>query len=675
MTPVTNPQPLNILQLNVRKSWSAQFDLVDWAVRLGVDVIALQEISSDTYSSLSHKASYHLMCDRDAFETHETGEALPMVCFYISNRLRLEDWEVTIHSNYIISVTIQTSIGSVAVHNLYNWEKRIDITNIVDLLQGSAEHHILVGDFNLHHIWWGGIRAADSTEPAAEMLFNALEGTVDLLTPPGIMTWEKTPGSPVWGTIDLTFATKNVSSRCVWSQIREDLMHGSDHYPIRISVDLSVAYEMVKRRRRRWEEADEEMVKAYITGALARMGHPILKSKKAVDDYIKKILQVLKEATGLVPLAKQPTRRANPAFTPAVKQAHRAARKARSQMRRRPTQENKDEYRRLRAEARRLLRNERRRLAESRFADATISNLYHSFRYTKKLDEPRPQAHMPPQVYNGVTITDEPGKAQCLRETLFREPVAVTGPLEVDLPPADHQHFSLNRVKRRELDRIFRRLKRNKATMDEDPPNECLKLCKDILMEPFGNIFNACMELRYYPEAFRLSITIALRKPGKTREKLASGEWGPAPYSLPKNWRPISLLCCMGKMLDSIISQRLAQLICKHQLLPETQMGFSGKSTETALTYITNIVQMAWKQSKAVSLMGLGTYLRYLFLRFLSSTLTHSHAILRHQCRVSLGEPSQAPHGSPKQRHSGKPGASPPYQRALLTTAMAGLAC
>ena len=54
------------------------------------------------------------------------------------------------------------------------------------------------------------------------------------------------------------------------------------------------------------------------------------------------------------------------------------------------------------------------------------------------------------------------------------------------------------------------------------------------------------------------------------------------------------------------MAKRLSDAAETYALLPETQMGFRGRSTTTALTYILETVRAAWAEGKIVSPLGLG---------------------------------------------------------------------
>ena len=75
----------------------------------------------------------------------------------------------------------------------------------------------------------------------------------------------------------------------------------------------------------------------------------------------------------------------------------------------------------------------------------------------------------------------------------------------------------------------------------------------------FLDIFNAAITLGHHPWSDALVVVIP--KPAKPN------------YSLPKAYRPISLLECCGKLLEKIIAKRILNDIHHYNILPSTQFG------------------------------------------------------------------------------------------------------
>lgn len=103
-------------------------------------------------------------------------------------------------------------------------------------------------------------------------------------------------------------------------------------------------------------------------------------------------------------------------------------------------------------------------------------------------------------------------------------------------------------------------------------------------------LMQKCLEAGYHPKAWRRAIAVALRKPGKPD------------YSNPRAYRLITLLECLGKILEKIVARRLTFLAGKHDLVPANQFGGrSNSSTTDALLTFTNDVQCAWNHKLVTS--------------------------------------------------------------------------
>src|ERR1700691_1359314 len=96
--------------------------------------------------------------------------------------------------------------------------------------------------------------------------------------------------------------------------------------------------------------------------------------------------------------------------------------------------------------------------------------------------------------------------------------------------------------------------------------------------------------LKHYPEGWKTSTTPVLRKPNKPD------------YSLPKAYRPITLLNTIAKTLSSIISEDLVHLAETHNLLPANHFGGRpGRSTVDSLTLTVHWAFEKWRKGLVVS--------------------------------------------------------------------------
>src|SRR3954451_20252995 len=93
---------------------------------------------------------------------------------------------------------------------------------------------------------------------------------------------------------------------------------------------------------------------------------------------------------------------------------------------------------------------------------------------------------------------------------------------------------------------------------------------------------------------FIATTVVVLPKPGKT----------PSRKELAGAWRPISLLNCMGKVLETIIAARLAEVAEDNGLLPEGQPGNRrGRSTEVPVRFAVTAIRTAWAWGGKASLL------------------------------------------------------------------------
>ena len=119
-------------------------------------------------------------------------------------------------------------------------------------------------------------------------------------------------------------------------------------------------------------------------------------------------------------------------------------------------------------------------------------------------------------------------------------------------------------------------LKNNKAADRDDILVEQLKL-KWLL-----TMLNICFMENKIPTIWRQSKIIAILKPGKDS-------------SIPKNYRPISLLCHTYKLYERMILNRIAPAIEQH--LIKEQAGFrSGKSCTSQLLNLTQHIEDGYEE-------------------------------------------------------------------------------
>ncbi|QRW07801.1 Reverse transcriptase (RNA-dependent DNA polymerase) [Ceratobasidium sp. AG-Ba] len=108
------------------------------------------------------------------------------------------------------------------------------------------------------------------------------------------------------------------------------------------------------------------------------------------------------------------------------------------------------------------------------------------------------------------------------------------------------------------------------------------------------DLYNGCLNIGFHPECLRKAVISVIPKPRKLD------------MSNPKSYRPISLLECLSKCLEKVLTNRILYDVGKFNLVPFTQFGGRDSSScvDAGLSLVHDI-QTAWKNKKLLSLLTL----------------------------------------------------------------------
>ena len=103
--------------------------------------------------------------------------------------------------------------------------------------------------------------------------------------------------------------------------------------------------------------------------------------------------------------------------------------------------------------------------------------------------------------------------------------------------------------------------------------NKLLIATVDIITEHLTILFNRCLNEGIFPNIWKIAHVTPLHKKG--------------PENLCSNYRPISLLSCVGKILEQCIHSRVLNYLKVNNIITQSQSGFMpGDSTVNQLTSI-----------------------------------------------------------------------------------------
>ena len=121
-------------------------------------------------------------------------------------------------------------------------------------------------------------------------------------------------------------------------------------------------------------------------------------------------------------------------------------------------------------------------------------------------------------------------------------------------------------ITEREIKKTLKQLQ-NSSPGPDDVHNRCIKNHTKSLVQHLAHLFNAVIKIGHIPSIWKRANIILILKPKKDKQQ-------------PSSYRPISLLSCLGKLLEKIIKRRLTAHLEERNILPVHQAGFrAGKST------------------------------------------------------------------------------------------------
>ena len=137
--------------------------------------------------------------------------------------------------------------------------------------------------------------------------------------------------------------------------------------------------------------------------------------------------------------------------------------------------------------------------------------------------------------------------------------------------PQNSESLFLIPTSENEIIRIIEKLPNKKSSGFDNVNNIILKKIKHKIASPLHTVFNLSMQKDQFPDLMKKAKVVPLHK-GKERD-------------LSTNYRPISLLLTISKVLEKIIYKRTYKFLDKKGQLFNSQYGFRSKhSCENAIT-------------------------------------------------------------------------------------------
>ena len=490
----------------------------------------------------------------------------------------------TTQKNEIIAVEIETqSFKSILIASIYVAPTaKIDI-NIFNELYNINNNCIIVGDLNATLYQMGSVKANTRGKQLQEVL---KEGFIECVED-NLTTFEKNDyevkldwilaSQPLLSFISNVDTHPPIGTFCGHKPLTFDISTGAEPKPTspRISLNFKAA---------KWPLFRSKLDQQLMLWNNDRQ----LDSALDVEEYTTFITNSILVATNeAIPPTKQmnTSYKLSEASKSLIKQKHQAYRRWKK------TGDNIDKHQYYNSKV--LLTNSLRNDKRARF-NMLMSSLCQNRMYSDKVwltvrkfhNKRIKQTYANIMKYNNTTAISDKEKADLFADYFANEVYSLTADTlpfhdqitsqTINIKNGTITSTKLTKWKQITTKEVKYHIKqlRNSSTGPDNIHNRCLKNYSELLVQHLTKLFNLILKQGYIPTKWKTAYIILLLKPKKDKQH-------------PSSYRPISLLSCLGKLLEKIIKQRLMLEIERRNILPQHQAGFrSGKST------IYNIVRL-----------------------------------------------------------------------------------
>ena len=544
---------LNILQANLHRSSGVQDALYNDPDIWDFDAILIQE---PHYCEIAGNLqitgvgpNFEVIKPKTLQKENQTQRIRS--CMWIN---RNNDYaQITMNSNDITAIVMKQGTRSILLasvyipsigngHELDEQELHIRLQEVQETIIRESNNNadlevFIAGDFNRHDIIWGGNEVA--LEPrqgeGSRILDFIEENDLQLLTQRGVPTWERNGSS---STIDLTMVSERLfEDRDICQPFENE--YGSDHRAIHTAIGMGNTIEDPTAPRYLLQKANWRAIRDKIVQHLADNLFPT-DDLEAMESYIQEVTQTAIEHH--CPKAK-PSKYAKRWWSNELTSMRKEYTRARNLARSRRRQGRRDDNLEVTAKiARHDFHHAIKKRKKEHWTEflGESTNIWKAVQYLDPSKRSSFGRITSIKGQGGEFIQDKAGIAKELLHSFFPEP-----PI-----PQRSEHTRDNVAdqlfgKALTIDEIEKGLfsaSPDKAAGSDGLTIRVWREVWPVLQQQIYTLFSTSLRQGKLPLQWKVAKIVPLKKGNKDD------------YTLPKNYRPISLLATLGKIMEAVMA-------------------------------------------------------------------------------------------------------------------------
>ncbi|KAJ8063422.1 hypothetical protein OCU04_008642 [Sclerotinia nivalis] len=458
-----------------------------------------------------------------------------------------------------------------------------------------SHHTIIVGDFNSHYPWWDPFLNKSSNADQLAEWFE--DHNLTIMNEPGISTFYRTNMTNP-SVLDLTLATEAISLNILDWQVLPDF--GSDHLGILFEVkgtgirSTNVApLARFNTKQADWDKFTNTLQSKLLASVILNSNdylNIITLESNSLDSLLDKNQQIqtldkaaieftqiiTNSAEISIPRIKS-TKRAKPWWSPELKALRKRLANEYENAKRYPED---DVFKKIYQSARnhyfQAIKTAKKNHWNEFLEKEDTQTIFKAMFYTKNLQTER----IPNIRSNSFQLESSfEGKCSAFRSVLFPPPP----PPNTTAPKWEgykqSKMWDWPKLTENELFSACSAKIKGKSPGPDGITQEIIIRTYKAIPKAFFTLFSNLINLGYHPSYWKQATGAILKKPSKPD------------YTIPKAYRVIAILNCLGKISERILAQRLSFLAETTNLLHHSQMGGRQKKSaiDTAILLTTEI--------------------------------------------------------------------------------------